>query len=90
MPDERDALLLREFARCQRPLTDAQFVARVRERLPLFALRRPPGEVLAAALRGIYTGLTFGVVSQLRMGNAAVLVLAALGVALWAILGSSR
>ena len=27
MPDERDVMLLREFARSQRPLADAQFVA---------------------------------------------------------------
>jgi hypothetical protein len=40
MSDERDALLLHEFARSQRPLADAQFVAQVRGRLPVFCVRR--------------------------------------------------
>jgi len=90
MPDERDALLLREFARSQRPLADAQFVAQVSERLQRFSARRLPGVVLAGALRGIFAGLSFGVVAPLRMRNAAFVALAALSVALWTLLGSSR
>jgi hypothetical protein len=90
MPDERETLLLREFARSQRPLADAQFVAQVRERLPVFSARRLLGVVLGAALRAIFTGLSFGIVAPLRMRNAGLVVLAALGVALWTVLGGSR
>jgi hypothetical protein len=90
MPDERDALLLREFARSQRPLADAQFVAQVRERLQLFSARRLLGVVLAGALRAVFTGLSFGIVAPLRMRHAGLVALAALGVALWTLLGSSR
>lgn len=90
MPDERDPLLLREFARSQRPLADPQFVARVSERLQRFSARRLPGVVLAAALRGIFTGLSFGIVAPLRMRNAGLVALGALSIALWTLLGSSR
>jgi hypothetical protein len=90
MPDERDTLLVREFARSQRPLADAQFVAQVRERLQMFSARRLLGVVLAGVLRAIFTGLSFGIVAPLRMRNAGLVVLAALGVALWTLLGGSR
>ncbi len=90
MPDERDALLLREFARSQWPLADAQFVAQVRERLQVFSARRLMGVALAGALRAIVTGLSFGIVAPLRMRNAAFIALVALGVTLWTIVGSSR
>jgi hypothetical protein len=90
MPDERDTLLVREFARSQRPLAEAQFVAQVRERLQMFSARRLLGVVLAGVLRAIFTGLSFGIVAPLRMRNAGLVVLAALGVALWTLLGGSR
>lgn len=90
MSDERDALLLREFARSQRPLADAQFVEHVTERLQLLSARRLLGVALAGALRAISTGLSFGIVAPLRMRNAGLVALAALGVVLWSILGSSR
>jgi hypothetical protein len=90
MLDERETLLLHEFARSQRPLADARFVAQVRERLPVFPARRLLGVALGAALRAIFTGLSFGVVAPLRMRNAGLVVLAALGVALWTVLGGSR
>jgi hypothetical protein len=86
MSDERDALLLHEFARSQRPLADAQFVAQVRERLPVFCVRRLLGVVIAGALLAISAGLTFGVVAPLRMRNAGLVALGALGVALWTII----
>ena len=85
MSDERDALLLHEFARSQRPLADAQFVARVRERLPVLSVRRLLGVVVAGALLAICTGLSFGIVAPLRMRNAGLVALGALGIALWTI-----
>jgi len=90
MPDERDALLLREFARSERPLADAQFVAQVTERLQVFSARRLLAVVVAGSLRAIFTGLTFGVVAPLRMRHAGLVALAAVGIAIWSILSSSR
>jgi hypothetical protein len=46
--------------------------------------------MLGGALRAIFTGLSFGIVAPLRMRNAGLVVLAALGVALWTLLGGSR
>ncbi len=89
MQDERDALLLREFARSRRPLADAQFVRQVRDRLHVLS----PGRLLAVALSGmiraIFTGLSFGVVAPLRMRHAGLVTLAALGLALWSIVNGS-
>ena len=90
MPDDRDALLLREFARSERPLADAQFVKQVTERLQVFSARRLLTAVVAAPLRAIVTGLAFGVVAPLRMRHAGLVGLVALGFALWSILNSSR
>lgn len=89
MQDERDALLLREFARSERPLADAQFVARVTERLPVVSTRRLLGAAAAGALRAVFTGLSFGIIAPLKMRHAGLVALAALGVALWSILNSS-
>jgi hypothetical protein len=89
MPDERDALLLREFARSERPLADAQFVAQVTGRLQVFSVRRLLAVVVAAPLRAIFTGLAFGVVAPLRMRHAGLVALGALGFALWTVLESS-
>jgi hypothetical protein len=90
MLDERDALLLREFAQSERPLADAQFVAQVRERLHVFSARRLLGVVVAGALRAVFTGLSFGVVAPLRMRHAGLVALAALGMAVWTIVRSSQ
>jgi hypothetical protein len=90
MLDERDALLLQEFARSQRPLADAQFVAQVRERLQVFSARRLLGVALSGVLRAIFTGLSFGIVAPLKMRHAGLVALAALGLALWTIVNSSR
>lgn len=89
MPDERDALLLREFAQSERPLADAQFVAQVRERLHVLSARRLLGVAVAGTLRAIFTGLAFGVVAPLRMRHAGLVALAALGLALWTLVRSS-
>jgi len=89
MPDERDAMLLREFAQSQRPLADAQFVAQVTERLQVFSARRVLAVAVGGPLRAIFTGLSFGVVAPLRMRHAGLVVLAALGFALWALVSSS-
>ncbi|HYB65458.1 MAG TPA: hypothetical protein VEC59_09405 [Steroidobacteraceae bacterium] len=89
MLDERDALLLREFAQSERPLADAQFVAQVRDRLHVFSARRLLGVAVAGALRAIFTGLSFGVVAPLQMRHAGLVALAALGMALWSIVRSS-
>ena len=90
MPDERDGLLLREFARSERPLADAQFVAQVTGRLQVLSARRLLTVVVAGSLRAIFTGLAFGVVAPLRMRHAGLVALGALGLALWALVGSSR
>ncbi len=86
MQDERDALLLREFADSQRPLADAQFVAQVSERMPLLFARRLLAAALAGALRAIFTALSLGIIAPLRMRHGGLVALAALGVALWTIL----
>jgi hypothetical protein len=89
MSDERDALLLREFARSERPLADAQFVAQVTERLPVFSAHHLLAGVVGGSLRAILTGLAFGVVAPLRvMRHAGLVALGALGLALWSILSS--
>jgi len=89
MPDDQDALLLREFARSERPLADAQFVAQVTERLQGFSARRLLAVAVAGPLRAIFTGLAFGVVAPLRMRHAGLVALGALGLALWSIFNSS-
>ena len=89
MQDERDPLLLREFARSQRPLADAQFVAQVTERLQAFSAGRLIAAVLAGALRAVATGFSFGIVAPLRMRYAGLVALAALGLALWTFVSSS-
>ena len=89
MLDERDAWLLREFAQSQRPLADAQFVAQVRERLHVYSAGRLLGVALSGALRAVFTGLSFGIVAPLKMRHAGLVVLAALGIALWSIVKSS-
>ena len=90
MADELDPLLLREFGRSQQLLADTQFVAQVRKRLPAFSARRLLAGALSGVIRAIFTGLSFGVVAPLRMRHAGLVMFAALGVALWSILGRSR
>lgn len=89
MPDERDALLLREFAQSERPLADAQFVAQVRERLHVLSARRLLGVVIGGTLGALFTGLSFGIVAPLRMRHAGLVAMAALGLALWTLVRSS-
>jgi hypothetical protein len=90
MQDERDALLLHQFAESQRPLADAQFVAQVRERLHVLAVGRLLAVALNGALRAVFTGLSFGIVAPLKMRHAGLVALTALGMAVWTILKSSR
>lgn len=90
MQDERDALLLREFARSQRPLADAQFVRQVRERLQVFSASRLLAVALSGMIRAVFTGLSFGIVAPLRMRHAGLVALAALGFALWTIVKGSQ
>lgn len=89
MPDEPDALLLRRFAESHRPLADAQFVARVAARLPAYSLRRALAGAGTAALRGVFAGVAFGLVRPLRLRNAGVVALAALGMCVWSVLQGS-
>ena len=89
MQDERDALLLREFARSRRPLADAQFVRQVRDRLPVFSARRLLAVALSGMIRAVFTGLSFGIVAPLRMRHAGLVALAALGLALCTLVGRS-
>lgn len=89
MLDERDAMLLREFAQSQRPLADAQFVAQVAERLQVLSARRLLAVAVGGPLRAIFAGLSFGVLAPLRMRHAGLLVLTALGLTLWTLIKSS-
>ena len=89
MLDDRDALLVREFAKSQRPLADAQFVAQLRERLPPYSGHRLLGVVLAGVVRAISTGLSFGLIAPLRMRHAGLAALAALGIVLWNLVSRS-
>jgi hypothetical protein len=88
MQDERDPGLLRHFAASARPLADAQFVARVAERLHVYSGRR----LLAAALRGagfgVRAGVSFGIVAPLKLRHAGLVALAATGVAIWTLVRS--
>jgi hypothetical protein len=89
MHDELDALLQRRFAESRQPLTDARFVAAVSARLPAYTLRRALAAALGAVVGAIGVGLTFGIIAPLRLRNAAVVAVAALGIAAWSIFGSS-
>ena len=89
MLDERDPMLLREFAQSQRPLADAQFVAQVAERLRVLSARRLLAVAVGGPLRAIFTGLFFAIVAPLRMRHAGLLVLTAFGLALWTLIRSS-
>ena len=89
MPDDRDPLLLAEFARSQRPLADAQFVAQVAERLQVLSVRRLLAVAIGGSLRAILTGLSFGVAAPLRMRHAGLVAVAALGLALWTLFTGS-
>ncbi|HVH82704.1 MAG TPA: hypothetical protein VM713_00160 [Steroidobacteraceae bacterium] len=89
MLDDRDALLVREFAKSQRPLADAQFVAQVTERLHVYSVRRLLGVVLSGVIRAVGAGLSFGVVAPLRMRHAGLAALAALGIVLWNLVSRS-
>jgi len=89
MLDERDALLVREFAQSQRPLADAQFVAQVIERLPRYSLQRLLGVGASGVVAAIITAFAFGVAGPLKMRHAGPVALAALGLALWSIVKSS-
>jgi hypothetical protein len=90
MLDERDPLLLREFARGQRPLADAQFVAQVRGRLQVFSAGRLLAVALGGVVRAVSTGLSFGIVAPLKLRYAGLAAIAALELAVWAIVESSR
>lgn len=89
MSDELDPLLLRAFAQAQRPLADAEFVARVAAQL------RPRAGLpaLAQALTGVTTvvlrALAIGVAAPLCLPYAGLVALATLGVAVWTLLNSS-
>jgi hypothetical protein len=89
MLDERDPMLLRQFAQSQRPLADAPFVARVTERLPVFSARRLLAVAVGGPLRAIFSGLAFAVGAPLRMRHAGLVALAGLGFALWALVTGS-
>lgn len=89
MLDDRDPPLLGEFARSQRPLADAQFVAQVAERLQVLSVRRLLAVAIGGPLRAIFTGLSFGVAAPLRMRHAGLVAVAALGLALWTLFTGS-
>jgi hypothetical protein len=89
MLDERDALLVREFAQSQRPLADAQFVAQVIERLPFYSLERLLAVAASGVVEAIITAFSFGVAAPLKMRHSGPVAFAALGLALWSIVTSS-
>ena len=82
MSDELDPLLLRTFAHSQQPLSDAEFLARIAAQM------RPRGSmpaIMAAALRGLATGIA----APLRLRYAALLAATAAAVTLGSALLSS-
>jgi len=89
MPDELDPLLLRRFAQSRAPLADARFVAQVEARLPAYSLRDRLLTALLAALQAGLTGVFTGIAAPLRLRNAGIVALAALGFAVWSIVQSS-
>ncbi|MDE2137392.1 MAG: hypothetical protein KGJ68_08145 [Gammaproteobacteria bacterium] len=89
MPDEPDAFLLRRFAESRRPLADAQFVAQLTARLPAYSLRRALAAAGTGTLRGVFAGMSFGLLGPLKLRNAGVVALAALGVCVWSVLQGS-
>ena len=89
MQDERDLELLRHFAGSVRPLADAQFVARVSERLPAYSGRRLLTAALTGAGFGVGSGVSFGIVAPLRLRRAGLVALAAIGIAIWTLVRSS-
>jgi hypothetical protein len=89
MSDELDPLLLRAFALSERPLADAEFVARMTAQL------RPRGSVagiaraLPAAVAVMLRALAIGITAPLRLKHAGLLALAAVAVAICTVLQSS-
>lgn len=89
MQDELDALLRRRFAESRQPLVDARFVAAVTAQLPAYSLQRALAAAVAAVVGAIGTGLTFGIVAPLKLRNAGVVAITAVGLAAWSIFRSS-
>ena len=56
----------------------------------MLSVGRLLGVALSGAVRAIFTGFSFGIVAPLRRRNAGLVALAALGMAVWTILKSSR
>ncbi|HLJ36847.1 MAG TPA: hypothetical protein VKT54_00400 [Steroidobacteraceae bacterium] len=82
MSDELDPLLLRAFAQSERPLSDAEFVARIAAQM------RPHAGIrgfMTAALRGLATGIA----APLRLRYAMLLAGTAAAVTLGSVLLSS-
>jgi hypothetical protein len=86
MQDELDPQLLRSFAENQRPLADAQFVARVSAQLHAGASLRSLGAGLRAAVRATFSGLLIGLVAPLRLKYAGLVALAGAAVTVWTLL----
>jgi hypothetical protein len=76
MPDELDPLLLRTFAQSQRPLADADFVARVMSRVPAGGSLRGAAATLAVAAAIGLRGLASGIAAPLRLRYAGLAALA--------------
>lgn len=86
MSDELDPLLLRAFALSERPLPDAEFVARVTAQMPPRASLPAMASVLSSAMAVALRGLATGVAAPLRLRYAALVALAGALVTVWSLL----
>lgn len=88
MSDELDPMLLRAFAQSQRPLPDAEFVARVAAQI------RPRGSLhgiasaLAGAMAVVFGSLATGLIAPLRLRYAGLVAFAGAAVTVWSLLAA--
>jgi hypothetical protein len=84
--DELDPVVFRAFARCEQPLPDAEFVARLREQLRPRLSLAGIAEVLPAAIGGALDGLVTGILAPFRLRYAGLVSLATALVVLWSLM----
>ncbi|HWZ65146.1 MAG TPA: hypothetical protein VNX02_19170 [Steroidobacteraceae bacterium] len=88
MSDDLDPLLLRAFAQSERPLPDAEFVARVVAQLRPRASLAGMAWALPAAMAVVIRALATGVAAPLRLHYAGLVALAATLVTVWSLLAA--
>jgi hypothetical protein len=83
--DELDPLLLRAFARCEQPLPDAEFVARLRAQLRPRVSLAGIAQILPVTIGVALGGLVTGILAPLRLRYAGLVALAVALAALWSL-----